>query len=279
MTQIKERQNEDISLNTQYAARYYFNQAEIYNFVVWILCLVSLLSVTIPATAPNTIVYGFPLVVDLSATLGMILFNKYVNLGAQIRAAFDDYVLGFSDELLMKQSLKEYVLKAITKNPAQVQIQKKHTGNDTPPGVRDWYNVNSGKTDLEDVLSCQKENVWWEKKLLVRKMFFCSALTIACIGLFLLLKLLCDISLWRIILSSALLIRICERICENIRCFYISNKIDGQIELLEVQKTTEQLKLLQATINEKRSLKIVGINFIHKTIAAKLSNIYEKTKN
>ena len=87
------------------------------------------------------------------------------------------------------------------------------------------------------------------------------------------------ISILQIVFSSALLLRMIERIYENIKSFRIGNKIDGQIELLETQKSKEQLLQLQSTINEKRNLKIVGINFIHKVFANRLSERYEKTKD
>lgn len=279
MTQIKTRQNEDSSLNAQYAARYYFNRAEVFNFLAWLFCLLSLFSVLIPQTTPGFIVYGIPLIVDVLAAIMVLLFNKCVTLGAQIRTAFDEYIFGFSDKLNISQTLKEYILKAIEKHPAQVEIQKKNTGKDTPPGVRDWYNTNSKRKDVDAIFSCQKENVWWEKKLVLQKILCYVFTIIFCIALFLILKAMGHISILQIVFSSALLLRMIERIYENIKSFRIGNKIDGQIELLETQKSKEQLLQLQSTINEKRNLKIVGINFIHKVFANRLSERYEKTKD
>ena len=172
MTQIKIRQNEDAALDVQYAARYYYNRAEIFNFLAWLFCMLSLLSVLIPHTASSAVVYGIPVIVDIVFALISMCFNKYVELGANIRAAFDDYVLGFTDKITMSQKLREYVLKAVEKNPIQAEIHKRNTGKDIPPGVRDWYNTNSEKDGIDAVFVCQKENVWWEKKMIVRKILF-----------------------------------------------------------------------------------------------------------
>ena len=279
MTQIKVRQNEDSSLSTQYAAQYYFNRAEIYSFLAWFFCLLSLFCVMIPQTAPIVVMFGAPFLIDITAALMILAFNKNVALGARLRAAFDNYVFGFSDKLNMDQTLKEYVIKAIEKHPTQVEIQKKNTGTDSPPGVREWYNTNSKKTGIDAIFSCQKENVWWEKKLLFRRIIFYVFITIICIALLFILNFAGNIHVLQIILSSALLIRTIERIYENVQYFRVGNKIDGQVELLEAQKTKEQLIQLQSTINEKRKLKITGVNFIHKFMANKLSVRYEKTKD
>lgn len=279
MKQIRERQNEDTSLNAQYAARYYFNKAEIFNFLAWSFCLLSLLSALIPQTASAVILYGIPFLTDSLAALMILLLNKCIALGAEIRSSFDDYVFGFTDKLNMSQTLREYIERAIEKDPIQVDSQKKNTGKDIPPGVRNWYNTNSEKNGIDAIFSCQKENAWWEKKLFLPKTIFLVLATLTYIILLLMFRTVGNVSAFQIILSSALLLRTIERICENMKYFCIGNKIEGQIELLEIQKTEEQLMKLQSTINEKRNLKIVGMNFIYKLFSNKLSDIYEKTKD
>lgn len=278
MTQIKTRQNEDLALNLQCVARHYFNKAEIFNFVAWCLCLLSFFSILIPKTAPNIIALGVPFVVDILVFVMVCFFNKSVSLAAQCRAVFDDYVLGFTDRLSMNQSLKECLLKVIEKHSVWITTQKKNTGKDNPPGVKEWYNTNPAKTDIDAIFMCQKENIWWDKKLVPWRIAFDTILALLCVAAFWVMISIGYISAWQVILSSALFLRICERIYEKVKCLRIGNKIDGKIETLEVSKTKEQLLELQSTINEKRGLKIVGINFIHKAFAYKFSNIYDKSR-
>ena len=58
----------------------------------------------------------------------------------------------------------------------------------------------------------------------------------------------------------------------------ISKEIDGIEKVLEVSKTKEQIAYFQSAINKKRSLNVVGINFIHKLLANKISGIYKQLK-
>lgn len=84
------------------------------------------------------------------------------------------------------------------------------------------------------------------------------------------------ISIWQVLLSSALVIRVLERIVINAKYIKISNEIDGIVKVLEFGKTQENIKKLQLMINQKRNLSVVGINFIHKSFAKKLSVLYDK---
>lgn len=279
MTQIKTRQNEDMALNMQYVARCCYNKAEIYNIIAWCLCVISLLLIFIPESASVFATLLLPFAVDVLAYIMVIQFNKNVFRGSRIRASFDDYVFGFCDELCLSQDLREFVLKIITKDTKQAELQKKNTGCDHPAGVKDWYNTNSDETGLDAVFMCQKENVWWDKKMIVRKVVFLLIVTVVSVFALILPFALYDYtSIMRLLLSSALIFRLVERTIENIKYFKIGEKIDGKIELISKEIHKTHIEDLQQTINEKRALNVVGIDFIHKKCAKKLTEIFDKTK-
>jgi len=276
VTRIKTRQNEDLALDLQCVARYYFNKAEILNFITWCLCILSFLSALIPETAPELVCVGVPFAFDVSAFILICCFNKSVSLGSEYRAIFDDYVFGFNDSVSLSQALKERIVKIKEKRAKWINIQKRNTGRDNPPGVRDWYDVDEREAEEDSILKCQTENGWWDRKLTPWRIGCEILIAAVYIVIFCLIIRAGYLTLLQVILSSALFLRICERIYENLKYMRIGIKIDGKIEILEVSRTRQQLQNLQATINKKRRVKIVGINFIHIKFACKLSNLYNK---
>ncbi len=278
MQQIRQRQNEEQLLSIQFVARHYYNRAEVYNFISWILCLVSFFSCILPQTLPNIVLYGIPFLIEILAAVFCYLFSNSISLGSQLRSSFDEYVLGFSEKLNVKQELLEKIISVVNSNKKQAEIQMKNTGKDNPPGVRDWYNTDSNETGISAIFLCQKENKWWDKKLTPWKIFLNSIFIIGCILFLWLMVSLKYISICQIFLSAVLIFRLIERIFINISYYNVGKEIDGIEKVLEVSKTKEQISYLQSAINKKRSLNIVGINFIHKLLANKLSNIYKQIK-
>ena len=55
-----------------------------------------------------------------------------------------------------------------------------------------------------------------------------------------------------------------DRIKENIKYGEQSKKIHDRIESLEISKDKAQIKGLQELIEERRKIRVVGINFLHK---------------
>lgn len=278
MQQIRQRQNEEQLLSIQFVARYYYNKAEVYNFVSWVLCLLSFFFCLLPQTLPNMVLYGIPFLIEILAAVFCYLFSNSISLGSQLRATFDEYVLGFSEKLNIKQELLEKTISVIKKNQEQAEIQKKNTGKDNPPGVRDWYNTDSDETGISAIFVCQKENKWWDKKLTPWKILLNSIFIIVCILFLWLMVSFKYISVCQIFLSAVLIFRLIERVCVNISYYNVGKEIDGIEKVLEVSKTEEQISYLQSAINNKRSLNIVGINFIHKLLANKLSDIYKQLR-
>lgn len=278
MNIIKERQNENQLLSIQFVARYYYNRAEIYNLISWIFCLISFFSCVLPKTLPSVLLYGIPFLIEILAAVFCYLFSSSISLGSQLRAAFDDYVLGFSEKLNIKQELLEKAISVINKNKKQAEVQKRNTGKDNPPGVKDWYNTDSNETGISAIFLCQKENTWWDKKLTPWKILLNSIFIIGCILFLWLMVSFKYISVCQIFLSAVLILRLIERVCVNISYYSVGKEIDGIEKVLKVSKTDEQISYLQSAINKKRSLNIVGINFIHKLLANKLSDIYKQLR-
>ena len=71
---------------------------------------------------------------------------------------------------ICKQKLREIALTAYNKHKKEADIHIHNTGRDKPPGVRNWYEFKNTVADLQAQFECQKQNVWWNKKIVKNRM-------------------------------------------------------------------------------------------------------------
>lgn len=275
--EIQERQNEEISLKVQHAARVCFNSAEKYNHFAWIACLVSAFSVFLPNSWPMYIINGIPCVADIFAFVFSLITSYQVNWASTLRKYFDSYVLNiqvnqFSETEL--REIRERTEKIYLRNPINATIQMANTGNDSPPGVRDWYVFSKFYDGINAQFECQRQNTWWNSKMVTVRIITTVFMLILVGSIFLFLLL--NNSILNVFLCSAgILIKICERIIENWRYFRVSRLIDGSQQTIEVHPTAEGIEKLQNLIDKRRSINVLELGWLHNKLANKFSKLYE----
>lgn len=274
---IQERQNEEYSLQTQYAARVCFNAAERFNRFVWIACLISTFSVFFPNTWPEYVLYGIPFVFDLVAAFFTYLASKKVILASDLRKAFDSYVLDFATDQRSESDhyrLKEKVIKICSKDPDKTASQIANSGKDSPPGVRDWYVFSDPIDGIRAQLECQRQNAWWNKKLLpIRYVLSCVCVVVVVVIFFCLARKNGILS--SILCSAGLIIRLIERIVVNYKYISITKSIEGALQTIEAHPTLEGMRALQNLIDQRRAINVLEINLIHQKMAGQFTNLYE----
>ncbi|MFV0529803.1 MAG: S-4TM family putative pore-forming effector [Lachnospiraceae bacterium] len=278
MNKINARQNEKEMLKYQFAARVYYNRAELLSYLIWFLCLISAACVFISI---NTSWFQWiPLIADLMAVLLGLTLSHTLSNAASFRSYFDAYVLNigiesFEDNDLRK--LKERSSKLIHTKRKYYHVQITNTGNDTPPGVRDWYDIPTSYSERDAQYECQKQNCWWNKKMadkrcLINIMFVIFAVVVAVFAIR-------NVSMGNGIMigilgSGGIITRCIERVLANKEYRDLSLKIDGASETLSDSRDMKNLCKLQDFINKRRKLPVLEINFIHKRIAFELSKMY-----
>ena len=165
----------------------------------------------------------------------------------------------------------------VSKYAEECKVQITHTSRSNPPGVKDWYEFSREYTDSEVVFECQRQNQWWNKKLLAKRMVYyaivCGVVIVASVSL---ISFSC-ISAWRIIVSFlGIAISLIDRIYENFLYISLSKKIDNYVELIAISKNDDQIKELQRKIEERRAMPVLEMNIIHKKSSKSLSERYEK---
>lgn len=275
---IQERQNDEDLLKVQFAARVSFNSAEKFNHFAWIACIVSAFSIFLPSGWPMCIINGIPFIADIFAFLFSIVTSWKVKQASTLRKYFDSYVLDiqlnqFSETELRK--IREQTEKIYLKSPINATIQISNTGNDSPPGVRNWYTFSKFYDGLDAQFECQRQNTWWNSKMFTIRIIVSSFLLFVGGSIFFALLLSNDV-LNNLLCSAGILIKIFERFIENCRYICISRQIDGSQQTVEVHPTKEGIEKLQSLIDARRSINVLELGWFHNKLANKLSKLYKK---
>lgn len=274
---ISKRQNEERILKMQFVARDYFNLAERYNYLSWVMCIVVSFFVLLPdKTSPlfSTII---PFAIDFLTFVATYLVSKYVTQAAELRNYVDSYILdigieNYSDS--KKIDMFNIVNKHFSKNYDRGMIQIHNTGFDNPPGVKDWYDVSRPLEGAQAQFECQRQNIWWNGEV-VKKRIITSIIALIFLALLFALFVLLKFDVFKLIACFAgVIIKIIERLIENYKYFKISSEIDGAAKVIEINPSKEQLDELQRMINQRREYIVLEMNFYHKKIASELSKRY-----
>lgn len=228
---INNRQNENLLLKIQYASRRYFNSAEKVNYVSWLLCIVSAIMVFIPDSASKVISLGIPALLEVFAFITAYIFNNKLKKAASLRNYFDSYVLMIGEDSytdICKQKLREIALTAYNKHKKEADIHIHNTGRDKPPGVRNWYEFKNTVADLQAQFECQKQNVWWNKKIVKNRMIILPIILFIIISFFVAMFVLFKSDAMSIIVCAiGIILKVVERIIEHYSYHKTSIKIDA----------------------------------------------------
>lgn len=281
MSTISIRQNEENVLRCQYAARFCYNRAEVLNTGVWCCCIMAAMLVFLPDSLPGILQYGLPLSVELLATFLTWRLSVRVSQASLFRSYFDAYVFSFDlTEFSSKiHKIGELSKKIVRYHQEEATVQLKNTGNDYPPGVKDWYILTEGLSENDAIFECQRQNSYWDEKMSkARKKesiaFFCLFAIIA-----IMLWRVAHVNSWKLaVCILGILLKCIERLCVNKKYDTLSTEITGIVQNLERDRTSANIRHLQDKINERRSLLILQKNHVYKNKAGEYTIQYEEDK-
>lgn len=275
---ICELQNKKELLKIQYAARKSFNNAEYSNYYAWIMCLVAMICNVLPENMPIYICYGLPFVADVISAYFSFDSNRKVQWASRLRRFFDSNVLEINKHLLEDaeiRAVKEYTENISMKNRKEEEIQINNNGNDIPPGVKDWYIFQKSIEGLEAKFECQKQNIWWNKKMMSRRVII--NIIIGIIFIIITVSLFSYNGILKTVLcSGGILVKICDRAYQNYKYIRVSNEIDGSVKTIENNLSVHGIERLQMFIDERRAINVLEIGAIHKRMARKWTSLYNK---
>ena len=279
---IVQRQNSSKMLKYQYAARYYYNRAARILLIAILLSFINL--VFLLNFNSNSVVLTWalivaPFLIDLLVIILYKLLNHTIRIAADLRNLFDEKVLDLKVDSYDRdeRDLLTFVDKSICKNAEKASIQMKNTGHDNPPGVKEWYEFFRNYPDNEVVFECQRQNHWWNKKMLHRRAFFSVACFLSVLAIALTLCIVFKPTAIKIVpcFFGAVLV-FAERIGDNIKYIRLSVKIDDYCESYSHSRDIHQIEQLQKLIAKRRRMPVLEMNIIHKKKASTFSDQYKR---
>lgn len=276
-TQIRELQNKDEMLKSQFVAHICFNNAEKLNYLSWALSLIGALLIIVP-TGDGIIALFIPILVDVITLVFRILARKNVAWAAKLRNYFDNIVLGLDNHI------SDAEVSSITEkiNIITGRYQKKcsniihNTDQSNVPGLKDWYSFpKETKSPLDAVFECQRQNFWWtEKQNHIRKIIYGLV-----IFLFIIVFMV-GIHFYPVKTLACVLglfVNLIDDIRENYKSQILLEKMKALIDTPNASSDQNIISQLQNYIEQRRELLAIEINFVHSKNAKKWSRLYNST--
>ncbi|SFP38986.1 hypothetical protein SAMN04487928_101205 [Butyrivibrio proteoclasticus] len=276
-TEIKKRQNEEENIMMQCASGYYFNIGERTNYICWVFCF---LSAAISFKGDQIFGVIAMLALDILTIVAGYIMTWSVKIAADLRELFDARVLFNNNEAfdsLKRQYLKEKALRIISVHKDHYEKISKTNGESNPPGKMDWYTFNKDFSPIYSQLECQRQNKWWNKKMVkIRKIILVIILvTLVGTGIIVFSK----VTLSAIGLINAfgiVMFRVHERMRSHFKYHDTSVSIDTLYESASKNISIEKIENLQKYINERRHLPVFEMNIVHRLSATKYTKLYNQ---
>lgn len=171
MDNIFERQNEESLMKLQFSQRRHYDAAGRWNRSLWVIAILL-------ALIGNNVLFefqesGIQLVLVASLTIAAFFINSYVNklisIGSNTKELFDRMLFGLDIYRVNWDiditEIKEIAERLKDKHQEKFRVALMNTGQDKPKGLRNWYTSSIESTQNKTIFGCQKENIWWDKKL------------------------------------------------------------------------------------------------------------------
>ena len=169
MINIMETQNKDEVLMLIFSARKYYSNAEKLKVALWIISVLPIIIGKL--NFDNTNFKTFNVLVTSSIIPILVFFlnfllKKWIDIAANTKEVVDKLLFDFSIDKICMDRYLDKAIENKQKYEKEYEIQSKNTGRDNPPGIKDWYEINSSDDELELILNCQKQNVYFDRKIL-----------------------------------------------------------------------------------------------------------------
>ena len=267
---IFKRQNEEDILDLLYSQRVSYDQAEIYNRIGWgmtlLLAILAIGELFFPLWEQ-----AFSMIEIIVALLVFTVDYKtktLINWGAETKGLIDSILFDFP--IQDKEKFIEYAIKIKNRNINDYRLQATHRGDENIRGIRDWYTEYNSDDHYKVILNCQKENIWWNVRLvnyyknIIRILIGISVLFVFTFIFYFAIKI--DLAWGLMILGSTILIRSIEQLMAVKTYTKAIDHAKAKVELIEADNNNlnmESLQSLQKSIEENRKSGFLVPSWIH----------------
>lgn len=273
--EINKKQNEDDMIQLLYYSRNLYNRST--NIFIFKLIVV-IINIVLALLQKNTIYLSAIFFVIFTSL--EIIEQICVKNAAKARNLFDA-ILFELEEVENNIKIKEKAYTFCRRHKKNYEIQRENSGTDNPPGLKNWYSENNGKTKNEIVFKCQIENTKWDKKITnIDLVIFTVILLIVILGV---VHKYYNKTLSELISVIFVGIELIYEIIKRLFLYFKYNKNISNRECLinEFSKNRinkSNLNSLQMLIEKRRKMDLVPINFIHRKISNYMHDIIKNIK-
>lgn len=260
----------------QYGARCLYNRSEIQQLASTIFVIIPFVNICFPINSSERTLLCTQILLCISFIMHECA-TKNMNNAGKMRNYFDLYVFGHKTNRRTEAEVKELADKEFKRNEPKANKIIQNTGSDKPRGVYNWYeslDITKSNKALEIQFECQKENTWWNKKVVNLSIFLYLAI----------FSIVFVIMIYLSSIVSPVLIFVCLitwglSSYNNIRNLSIWVKKRIEINILEnnaeSDTSEENVFKLQEAIEEFRTIPVAEFNIIHALCAKTLSQQYK----
>lgn len=272
---IFNKQNEDYILDALFSQRYYYdlaNKQENVNLIlIFVACILG--SFTIDNLT-------YQIIVNL--VFGIIVFGlsriivSNIKKGAKIKKYIDYKLFSFDNDEHSIIEAKKYIFDVKKKHLKNYQQQISNNGNSTPPGLRDWYYDENKGDFINQVKSCQLQNIAWDKEISKIYLILLTAIFSSMFFIYLIISCINKCDILEFVAGFIPFANIIGYLVQKILQYNEVNKNIVEIKIKTQKPTTKKILLdIQKDIDLRRENEFAPPNFIHKIIS---KNMHEKIK-
>ena len=270
---INKKQNEDDMIQLLFYSRNLYNKS---TRIAVLKIIVIVINIILSLIQKDTVYLSSAF---FSAfTILEIYENFCVKNAAKARNIFDNILFGFKQSDY-EEEIKEKAYSLCKRHKKEYEIQKENLGTDNPPGLRNWYSEKKGNGKNEIVFKCQIENTEWDKKITIidLKIFMAVLIAVAVLVIFKYY----NKELSELISVILVGIELVYEIIKRFKLYSVHNKIISIRECLINQYSKDKIKkddliFLQSSIEKRREMDLVPLNFIHKKITNYMHDLINK---
>lgn len=282
MNTISVDQNKSDMLMVQRCARYFFNAAEIFNYIDWALSVAVIILFNISVVKERTASVGLliTIIIDLFILGLCYLSDNCTKISASCRQYFDYKLFKFEEQNLYGKYTESEIMLIAAKiknfNKKSYEAQVNNSGTDSVKGVKDWYiGIDESLSYENAVRECQAQNLKFDN-MLINGVFVMFIITLT-LGIIIFTGFNYNNTLAEIVTIiypySPLFIKLLPSISKlaklhnyKIRC---KEHFDG---------VHTSIKDRQALIDERRNLGFIVPNVLYKKRSPRIHKIIEDSK-
>lgn len=273
---LLKKQNEKNMLDVLFAQRYYYNIANMLDFINFVILLIICLFNFFEIKSDIIQIFANILLFLFSILLNNLV-NKNILLGADLKKYFDYKLFNFKLEDDFQKKCLGLVNDVLNKNIKNYKQQISNDGTSRPPGLKNWYFDENKSNKIDLIKSAQSQNIKWDKNISKIYLKCLIIIFISFLSIYILISMIRNYSILKFIAGFIPLLSLLAYFIQKFKDYISVNKQTGIIEnmLHYTNKSKNMLLEIQKKIDDRRRKNFCPPNIIHKVIAKRL---HEKEK-